>query len=71
MLTKPTFDSQGPTSYAPVVKAAIDIVEKSGGQFHILVIIADGQVGFIRTLITNDYINLKRVSLLEKLNIPS
>ncbi|PWA41343.1 ca(2)-dependent phospholipid-binding protein (Copine) family [Artemisia annua] len=34
----------GPTSYAPVVNAAIDIVEKSGGQFHILVIIADGQV---------------------------
>ncbi|GJS13771.1 E3 ubiquitin protein ligase RGLG4 isoform X2, partial [Tanacetum coccineum] len=43
-LTKPPFDSQGPTSYAPVVNAAIDIVEKSGGQFHILVIIADGQV---------------------------
>ncbi|XP_071736100.1 E3 ubiquitin-protein ligase RGLG4 [Rutidosis leptorrhynchoides] len=34
----------GPTSFAPVVDAAINIVEKSGGQFHILVIIADGQV---------------------------
>ncbi|KAF5760992.1 putative transcription factor C2H2 family [Helianthus annuus] len=34
----------GPTSYAPVVEAAMDIVEKRGGQFHILVIIADGQV---------------------------
>nr|XP_043624441.1 E3 ubiquitin-protein ligase RGLG4 isoform X2 [Erigeron canadensis] len=34
----------GPTSFAPVVEAAINIVEKSGGQFHILVIIADGQV---------------------------
>lgn len=35
---------EGPTSYAPVVEAAIDIVEKSGGQYHVLVIIADGQV---------------------------
>lgn len=35
---------KGPTSYAPVVEAAIDIVEKSGGQYHVLVIIADGQV---------------------------
>ncbi|XP_035546407.1 E3 ubiquitin-protein ligase RGLG4 isoform X2 [Juglans regia] len=34
----------GPTSYAPVVEAAIDIVEKSGGKYHVLVIIADGQV---------------------------
>ncbi|PPD83680.1 hypothetical protein GOBAR_DD19405 [Gossypium barbadense] len=34
----------GPTSYAPVIDAAIDIVESSGGQFHVLVIIADGQV---------------------------
>ncbi|GFZ05821.1 Ca(2)-dependent phospholipid-binding protein (copine) family [Actinidia rufa] len=33
-----------PTSYAPVVEAAIDIVERSGGQYHVLVIIADGQV---------------------------
>nr|POE82180.1 e3 ubiquitin-protein ligase rglg4 [Quercus suber] len=34
----------GPTSYAPVIEAAIDIVEKSGGQYHVLLIIADGQV---------------------------
>ncbi|XP_019152587.1 PREDICTED: E3 ubiquitin-protein ligase RGLG2 [Ipomoea nil] len=34
----------GPTSYGPVIDAAIDVVEKSGGQFHVLVIIADGQV---------------------------
>ncbi|MBA0681053.1 hypothetical protein Goari_012715, partial [Gossypium aridum] len=33
----------GPTSYAPVIDAAIDVVESSGGQFHVLVIIADGQ----------------------------
>lgn len=37
---------EGPTSYAPVVEAAIDIVEKHAGQYHVLVIIADGQVEF-------------------------
>ncbi|XP_073061573.1 E3 ubiquitin-protein ligase RGLG4-like [Primulina eburnea] len=34
----------GPTSYGPVVDAAVDIVERSGGRYHVLVIIADGQV---------------------------
>ncbi|KAF3972096.1 hypothetical protein CMV_004374 [Castanea mollissima] len=34
----------GPTSYAPVIEAAIDTVEKSGGQYHVLLIISDGQV---------------------------
>ncbi|XWS10470.1 hypothetical protein CRYUN_Cryun39dG0082500 [Craigia yunnanensis] len=40
----PNLRLAGPTSYGPVIDAAIDIVEKSGGQFHVLVIIADGQV---------------------------
>ncbi|TYG59283.1 hypothetical protein ES288_D08G289400v1 [Gossypium darwinii] len=40
----PNLRLSGPTSYAPVIDAAIDIVESSGGQFHVLVIIADGQV---------------------------
>lgn len=40
----PNIKLSGPTSYGPVVDAAIDVVEKSGGQYHILVIIADGQV---------------------------
>ncbi|KAF3629400.1 hypothetical protein FXO37_28970 [Capsicum annuum] len=34
----------GPTSFAPIVNAAIDIVEANNGQYHVLVIIADGQV---------------------------
>ncbi|KAK2351337.1 E3 ubiquitin-protein ligase RGLG2 [Trifolium repens] len=32
----------GPTSFAPVIEMAMTIVEQSGGQYHILVIIADG-----------------------------
>ncbi|XP_065616750.1 E3 ubiquitin-protein ligase RGLG4 [Quercus suber] len=40
----PNLRLAGPTSYAPVVEAAIDIVEKTGGQYHVLVLIADGQV---------------------------
>ncbi|KAJ6888799.1 E3 ubiquitin-protein ligase RGLG2-like [Populus alba x Populus x berolinensis] len=34
----------GPTSFAPVIEMAITIVEQSGGQYHVLLIIADGQV---------------------------
>ncbi|RVW86913.1 E3 ubiquitin-protein ligase RGLG3 [Vitis vinifera] len=33
-----------PTSFAPIIDAAIDIVEGTNGQYHVLVIIADGQV---------------------------
>ncbi|XP_022741696.1 E3 ubiquitin-protein ligase RGLG2-like [Durio zibethinus] len=34
----------GPTSFASVIEMAMTIVEQSGGQYHVLVIIADGQV---------------------------
>lgn len=34
----------GPTSFAPVIEIAMNIVEESGGQYHVLLIIADGQV---------------------------
>ncbi|KAL9393447.1 hypothetical protein Peur_012732 [Populus x canadensis] len=40
----PHLKLSGPTSFAPIIDAAIDIVEKSGGQYHVLVVIADGQV---------------------------
>lgn len=34
----------GPTSFAPIIEMAVTIVEQSGGQYHVLLIIADGQV---------------------------
>ncbi|PIN02874.1 hypothetical protein CDL12_24605 [Handroanthus impetiginosus] len=34
----------GPTSFAPIIETAIGIVNQSGGQYHVLLIIADGQV---------------------------
>ena len=36
----------GPTSFAPVIEVAIDIVIQSGCQYHVLLIIADGQACF-------------------------
>ncbi|XP_075662023.1 E3 ubiquitin-protein ligase RGLG2-like [Castanea sativa] len=40
----PVLRLAGPTSFAPVIEMALTIVEKSGGQYHVLLIIADGQV---------------------------
>lgn len=40
----PNVQKFGPTSYAPMVEAAVDIVEESGGLHHVLVIITSGQV---------------------------
>lgn len=40
----PYLKLSGPTSFAPIIDAAIDIVEANNGQYHVLVIIADGQV---------------------------
>lgn len=37
----------GPTSFAPIIEMAITIVEHSGGQYHVLLIIADGQVDML------------------------
>jgi E3 ubiquitin-protein ligase RGLG len=40
----PCVNLSGPTSFAPAVYKAVEIVRQSGGQYHILLIIADGQV---------------------------
>ncbi|KAJ4972656.1 hypothetical protein NE237_005830 [Protea cynaroides] len=40
----PNLRLAGPTSFAPIIEMAITIVEQSGGQYHVLLIIADGQV---------------------------
>ncbi|CAE5958600.1 unnamed protein product [Arabidopsis arenosa] len=40
----PQLHLAGPTSFAPIIERAMTIVEESGGQYHVLLIIADGQV---------------------------
>ncbi|XP_050225012.1 E3 ubiquitin-protein ligase RGLG2-like [Mercurialis annua] len=40
----PNLRLAGPTSFAPVIEMACSIVEQTGGQYHVLLIIADGQV---------------------------
>ncbi|CAK7323369.1 unnamed protein product [Dovyalis caffra] len=40
----PHVNLAGPTSFAPIIETAIEIVDNSGGQYHVLLIIADGQV---------------------------
>ncbi|AQK82241.1 E3 ubiquitin-protein ligase RGLG2 isoform X2 [Zea mays] len=40
----PTLRLAGPTSFAPMIETAIGIVDSTGGQYHVLLIIADGQV---------------------------
>ncbi|KAF7834472.1 E3 ubiquitin-protein ligase RGLG5 isoform X1 [Senna tora] len=40
----PQLKLAGPTSFAPIIEMAMTIVEQSGGQYHVLLVIADGQV---------------------------
>ena len=55
----------------PVIEAAIDIVEKSGGQYHVLLIIADGQVEFkvllfaLSLSLTHKFLHARNLSYLE------
>ena len=55
----------------PVIEAAIDIVEKSGGQYHVLLIIADGQVEFkvllfaLSLSLTHKLLHARNLSYLE------
>lgn len=34
----------GPTNFAPVIRKAIEIVRETGNEFHVLIIVCDGQV---------------------------
>ena len=40
----PATQLAGPTSFGPIIRKACQIVRASGGQYHILLIVADGQV---------------------------
>ncbi|OVA20563.1 von Willebrand factor [Macleaya cordata] len=40
----PHLTLSGPTSFAPIIEMATSIVHQSGGQYHVLLLIADGQV---------------------------
>jgi len=43
----PAIELSGPTSFAPIIRSAIEIVKQSR-QYHILVIVADGQVDRVK-----------------------
>lgn len=40
----PRWRLSGPTSYAPAIDRAVDIVRRAKGGFHVLIIVTDGQV---------------------------
>ena len=44
ILIRGTKSTTALVSFAPIIEMAMTIVEESGGQYHVLLIIADGQV---------------------------
>lgn len=40
----PHLQLSGPTSFAPMIEIATSVVDSTGGQYHVLLLIADGQV---------------------------
>ncbi|KAJ3704008.1 hypothetical protein LUZ61_007713 [Rhynchospora tenuis] len=53
----------GPTSFAPIIETAMSIVENSGGQYHVLLIIADGQVTRSIDTITGEFSQQERKTM--------
>lgn len=53
----------GPTSFAPIIEMAITVVEQSGGQYHVLVIIADGQVILLICILILKSFSLSSITL--------
>ena len=47
----PTLKLSGPTSFAPLIRKAIELVQTAGG-FHVLLIVADGQASACHCLQT-------------------
>lgn len=51
----------GPTSFAPIIEAAVDIVEQNGGQYHVLIIIAGMLPTFLQFLIYGSLVGLPHI----------
>ncbi|XP_057993086.1 E3 ubiquitin-protein ligase RGLG3-like [Hevea brasiliensis] len=52
----PYLQLSGATSFAPIIEMAMSIVKQSGGQYHVLLIIADGEVGGLQVQKTTEAI---------------
>ena len=61
------FFSVGPTSFAPMIEGAIHIVEQSGRQYHVLLIIVDGQV---ENILYINWLSKQTISLVEWCVLP-
>ncbi|XP_038971643.1 E3 ubiquitin-protein ligase RGLG1-like [Phoenix dactylifera] len=64
----------GPTSFAPIIETAIGIVDNSGGQYHVLLIIANGQLVNFTEIMSRNIANSRKeteFALASLMEIPS